>query len=555
MIEQLNSDIDLSPIAGFADYIPNPVFSTLLNIRSKIILFTTGNRFGKSRSVSRAKGVYPILGACPFPDHNIKPGDKCRTIRFAAELLPEDKENEVKNTVYPFLKSQIANYFIKKDITARVPVVTVQPLMGGAPAHLEFVSYGQSIQAQAGVERRAICPDEVCPYEFYEESMPRLATTNGQFVAGCTPVDAGWMYTELYERARTYIRTPKVIERFKSQHGQTFKTVEKTDSKSDITVLQAATDDNPIWEGLILKKKEEIKKGITLIEDFPFDTVSEYLDSVFMYADPAVVSMRRYGIFAQISGAVHKEFSWAVHMIDGKRYFPNGMPKDGIFARSIDYHQSVPWAIIFCYLSEDDELFIWDEMNPDPHDFTTFSICKEMMSKSLDHKFRVNLIDKLANEIQTNALTSNRTATDEINSILREHGRLSYDKDTAFTSWDDKTTLGEDRVRERLINAKLCGRPFNNDQMVNGKKTRIPTMWIFDSCLEMGKSLKSWKMETWIDRDSVVTKDPKDKKESKWSHFNMALECLLKDSRFKVNNYTYAPREQFDKATYFHGGR
>ena len=45
-----------------------------------------------------------------------------------------------------------------------------------------------------------------------------------------------------------------------------------------------------------------------------------------------------------------------------------------------------------------------------------------------------------------------------------------------------------------------------------------------------------------------------EEKESKWSHFNMALECLLKDSRFKVNNYTYAPREQFDKATYFHGG-
>ena len=553
MIEQLYTDIDLTPILGFASYLPNAVFAQLLNIRNKVVMFTTGNRFGKTLAMTRAYGAYPILGLCPIADHNIKPEDKCRTIRFAAELLPEDKDNEVKNTVYPQLKQQLVVGLIKKDITSRTPVITVQPMLGGKPAHLEFVSYGQSSQAQAGVERRAIVTDEVCPYEFYEESLPRLATTNGQFIAGCTPVDAGWMYTELYERARFYIRTPIVREYLAKQMGQKYKEVEKTDSKSDICVLQAATDDNPIWKLMIERKKQDIKEGLISKEDFPFETVSEYLDSVFMYDDPDTIAMRRYGIFRQITGAVHKEFSWNTHVIEGKKYFPNGIPKKGIFARSIDYHQSVPWAIIFCYLSEDDELFIWDEMNPDPHGWTTYSICKEMMAKSLDYSFRVNLIDKLANETQTNVVTVNRTATDEINAILREHGRLAYDKDTAFIAWDDKTTIGEAKVSERLINAKICGKPFNNLQMVNGKKVRIPTMWIFDNCKQMPLSLKNWKMESWVDRDSVVTKDPKDKRESKWSHFNCALECVLKDSRFKVRNYSYAPRSDFERAHYFQG--
>ncbi len=175
------------------------------------------------------------------------------------------------------------------------------------------------------------------------------------------------------------------------------------------------------------------------------------------------------------------------------------------------------------------------------------------MAKSLDYSFRVNLIDKLANETQTNVVTVNRNATDEINAILREHGRLAYDKDTAFIAWDDKTTIGEAKVSERLINAKICGKPFNNLQMVNGKKVRIPTMWIFDNCKQMPLSLKNWKMESWVDRDSVVTKDPKDKRESKWSHFNCALECVLKDSRFKVRNYSYAPRSDFERAHYFQG--
>jgi hypothetical protein len=516
-------------------------------------LIVTGNRFGKTRALTRAKGVYPVLGLCPIPDHNIKPEDKCRVIRFAAELLPEDKDNEVKNTVYPLLKYQLPCSVVKKDITARSPVITVTPMLGGKSAQLEFVSYGQTSQAQAGVERRIIIPDEVSPYEFYEESLPRLATTNGQFCVGATPIEAGWMYTELYERARTYIRTPAVRSFLLKQYGQKVKQVEKTDSKSDICVIQAATDDNPIWELMLRQKKNEIKKGIIKSEDFPFDTVNEYLDSVFMYDDPDTIAMRRYGVFRQITGAVHKEFSWQVHVIDGKRYFPDGIPRGWKFARMIDYHQSVPWAISWIALSNDDEAFVWEEMNPDPHNYTTYGICQEMIQKSLDYSYRINLIDKLASEIQPNLTTVNRTATDEINHILRENGRLRYDGDTAFQAWDDKTHTGEDKVRERLINAKICGSPFKNDQMLNGRKVKLPTLWILDNCKQHALSLKNWKMTEWLDRDAQVTKDPRDKKESKWSHFNMCLEAIFKDSRFKVTNY-YSPRDEFhQKNTFFQG--
>ena len=525
-----------------------------MELRNKIVLFVTGNRFGKTRYLTR-DSVYRAMGASPIHEHNIKPEDKCRVIRFASELMPEDKEHEVKNTVYPFLKSQLPGTMLIKDITARSPVMTFKPLLGGKPGQFEFTSYGQSIQAQAGAERRLIVVDEVCPYEYYEESMPRLATTNGQFIAGCTPVEAGWMYTEIFERARMYIRTPIVREFLLKQYGQRTRQVEKTDSKSDICVLQAATDDNPIWNIMIQKKKQEIKDGIIKLEDFPYDTVSQYLDSVFPYDDPDTVAMRRYGVFRQITGAVHKEFSWSIHMIDLKRYFPNGIPKGWKFARAIDYHQSVPWALTWIVLSPDDEAFVWEEFNPDPHSWTTFAICKEMMDKSLDYSYRVNLIDKLANETQPNITTVNRTARDEINSILREYGRLSFNKDTAFEAWDDKTTIGEDRVRERLINSKICGRPFNNTQKMYGVEKRIPTLWIGDNCRQHGLSLKNWKMEEWLDRDAIITKDPKDKKESKWSHFNRTLECIFKDSRFKCSNIPFSARDEFYERKQFFQGR
>ena len=53
----------------------------------------------------------------------------------------------------------------------RNPVITVSPGLGGDNAFVEFVSYGQSIQAQAGVDRKAIVIDE----QIFEHNHPQLA--------------------------------------------------------------------------------------------------------------------------------------------------------------------------------------------------------------------------------------------------------------------------------------------------------------------------------------------------------------------------------------------
>ena len=528
-------EVDLNPYVNFTKYLPNPVFATLMAVRNRVVMLFSGNRYGKTRAISRAC-VFRGMGLSKHADHNIKPEDECRTIRFAAKMLPQDKDNEVKNTIYPMIKLQMPHNYIVKDITARVPVITYKPRLGGKNAMFEFVSYGQEDDTHAGHERRLIVLDEVPPYEVYEESVPRVITVNGQIIGGTTPVEAGWMHTELYEQAKVFYRTDAVRAFIKKQYGQEYKPVERTDSLKDIAIIQAATDDNPIWALFMQERFAEIAKGILKKEDFPFETVSEYLDAGYLYSDPDTMAMRRYGIFRQITGAVHKEFHWQTHVVPGGKYFPTGIPADWKFARMIDYHQSVPWAMMWIALSPDDEAFVWEEMNPNPHDKTTYDITSEMMTRSKDYRYRINLIDKLANETQPNCRTANRTALDEINAILRERGRLSYDGDTAFEAWDDRTTTGEDRVRQRLINSLKCGYPFNNRQRnEDGVKVRIPTLWILDNCRETALSLKNWKMNTWTERDSIITKDPKDSKENKWSHFNMCLEAIFKDSRFRAN--------------------
>ena len=557
MAEQYDlRNFDFTPYLGWLGFIQNPVYDTLRLMPNKIVLFVSGNRYGKTFSMCRLAMENGVLGTNPIPRRNIMPDTpvKYRTIRIGAELLPEDKEHEVRSTAYPMLKSMMPSTFIIKDITARSPVVTTRPIKGGKPIMYEFVSYGQAAQAQAGVDRWMIFVDEVCPYAFYEESMPRLLTTNGQFIAGATPVEAGWMYTELYERAKYICRTECVRAFLKKQYGQTHPKMERTDSKADIGVIQAATDDNPIWQVRVDKKKEEIKAGIIKKADFPYDTVSEFIDAGYMYDDMDTIAMRRYGIFRQITGAVHKEFQWNTHVIEEGKYFPTGIPEPWKFARMIDFHTSVPWAITWIALSPEDEAFVWEEMNPDPHDWTTNAICKEIAKRSLHYKYRINLIDKLSTDKQ---VITNTSCQEDMNKYFREWGRLAYDKDTPWESWEDKSTKGQDKVRERLINAKICGKPFNNSQMIHGVKERLPTLWIFDKCRNMALSLKSWKQEEWLSRESIVTKDPKDKTEVKWSHFNKTLEAVMMDSRFRAGRREYSTeaREQVMAGRYFKGAR
>jgi len=544
--------IDWSVYAGFANYIGNPVFGTIIGLRNQTILVVSGNRFGKTKALTRVQ-VYSVMGMRKHADQNITPADSCRVIRLASETLPNDKENEVRNTIYPAIKEQLPKDRIIKDITARDATITVQPLMGGARAQLEHVSYGQSTQSQAGQARKAILVDEVCPYAFYEESVPRLATTYGQLWIGTTPVEAAWMYTEIYERARVYYRTKAVREFMKKDMGITVAAAEITDSKQDIAVVQAASDDNPIFKILVDKKHQEIKDGLLKPEDFPYGNVSEYLDSIFMYDDKDTVAMRRYGIFKQITGAVHKEFNWNIHMIPEGKYFPMGIPHDVIHARMIDYHQSVPWAVNWIFLSKENEAFVYRELDPDPHTWTTLGICKEMALISRDYKYAINLIDPLSNHKQVNTNTS---CLEDMNRIFLEMKREQLGTGGYWEPWDTKGTKGEDAVRERLINSKICGTPFNNLQKIDGKEVRLPTLWIFDSCKQTGLSLKNWKMETWLDRNAQVTKDPKDSTEQRFSHHNMTLEAIFKDARFRGTPYVYqSKREDFFEKRYFQGRR
>jgi len=508
---------DIGDWVGLFSYIPTQFFKWLLTSPCKITCLFFGNQTGKTECVAMDQ-IFSILGMHPNVNKRIKPEDTIRTIRFASQTLPGEKEEvEVKNTQYPAFKRRFPQHMIEKEITSRKPTLTVKTPEGGN-VQVEFVSFSQETQSGAGVQRKRIWIDEESSRDFYEEQIPRLLAADGDIIFTFTPVPGaiGWEFDELYERARIIYRTPAVRARIKERHGEDYPECQITDSKDDICVIMAATDDNPIYEEIAKKRSEQTGKVIT---------AKEYIDSMFdMFDDEDVVDARRYGLFRQLSGKIYKSFS-STQVIKPETYFPDGIPHDWKHYRGIDYHQSNPWACVWLSLSPQDEIFVWEDYAPSPQRMITYDIAENIASRSRDFRYVFNMIDPNASNRQPN---TNLTTIDDLNRYFKEFRDREICSGGSWQGWDTHGGRGREELTKRLINSVKVGKPFNNKVVMEGRAVFLPTIWIFQNCKNVIESMKNWRLEQWASRESLAKNDPREKSQMRWSHFPICIECLLK---------------------------
>ena len=449
-----------------------------------------------------------------------------RVFRFCAETLPtekgstggsDDQSEEIKNSIYPAFKKWLPKYLIKSDITSRgTSVVVFDPNSGksfgnldysGSDIIVEFTSYSQTVQAGAGVQRLSCWCDEEPPFDFYDEQLPRLVAEDGDFIMSLTPARRmSWTYDEIFEKARLYIRTDNICNFLTEKEGKEVKQVEWTDSEQNIAVIQAATDDNPTLSRNAIEKK-------------------------FAWEDPDTIATRRYGVFTQASGKIFPEFNWNVHFIDKDRYFKHGIPAIWCHGRAIDYHERNPWAIVWAAISPTDELFVYIDWEVSPLKWVTPSISEEIGKRSGLQRYSVNLIDPLANKVQTNTGT---TVVEDLNRIFYQ---LKMDGTCLGGYWepyDTKGTKGRDEIRLRLRNSTIVGKPFCNKIQKDGVSRNVPTLWVLNNCKATANSIKQWRYDEWKTGNQTSTNDRKEATGQKFSHLCTALEGLLKDNRFRA---------------------
>ena len=540
---------DVNSWTGFFQFIPTNVFHWVLTSPCKITCLFTGNQFGKNE-VTTMDYTLRVLCRHPNKQKNVMPDDRVRVFRFASQTLPGEKEEEeVKNTQYPALKRRLPSSLIEKDITARKPVITAKCSAGGN-AQFEFVSFGQEVQAGAGVQRRSVWIDEECSKDFFEEQLPRLLAADGDIIFTFTPVPGaiGWEFDELFERARIIYRTEHVRNRFKERHNETYPEMQVTDSTDDICVIMAATDDNPIYEELAKKKSEITGKAVT---------AKEYIDSIFsIYDDEDVIDARRYGIFRQLSGKIHKSFSQDVHVINPEKYFREGVPDDWKHFRGVDYHTYNPWACLWASVSPEDEIFVWCEYSANAQKMITYDIALNIAQRSGDYRYLVDFMDPLASTKQVN---TNLTTIEDMNRFFREFKRQDIGTGAHWIPWDTKGGRGREELTKRLINSVKVGVPFNNKVTVGDgaekRATRLPTLWITNNCRLLIESMKNWRLEEWATREMLSRNDPKEKEQKKWSHFPITLESMLKSPYLSNARWGTTNISPIRPKAYFQGAR
>ena len=176
-------------------------------------------------------------------------------------------------------------------------------------------------------------------------------------------------------------------------------------------------------------------------------------------------------------------------------------------------------------------MFIYKEWSPSPSKWVTETICKTIAERSGSDKFVCNMIDSLASTNQNN---TGKTTIEEMDYYFRKLVREGIGTGTNWRAWNSKGEVGRDEIKRRLKNSLTVGKPFNNIQIRDGVTHRLPTLWVFQNCREMAKSLKHWRLETWASNRQLATKDRKETPAQKFSHYCTALECLLKVREFRV---------------------
>lgn len=505
-------------------------FKWLSESRSSIVCLYTGNQFGKNASVARHY-VDRLIGKCLVKEKNFC-NSQVRTIRFISETLPESTnvkelgEREVSNTQYPEFRKWCPPYLIRKDITSRTKVMSIKDRFGGSDFLIEFMSYGQDDQRGAGQQRASIWIDEEINKSSYEEQIPRLYVASqkpDQYIADVifsfTPAPGciGWEFDELFERARWVYRTRSVRNRWLERTGQKVVQIEDRGPGRDITVIMASTYDNPTFSKEIIDGK------------------------LSQYDDQDVVDARGYGMFRQLSGKIFKTFEPNIHIIDLYSY-KDFIPRDWKIFRGIDFHEHNDWAIPWVTVSPEDEMFIYQEYSPNPEKVVNYEVAREITLRTGDYKSSLDLIDPLANKTQTN---TGRTVIQDLNDYFQEFKREGLGTGGYWEPWDTKNPRGRDEFRKRLKNSIKATKPF--------LKTGLPTIWFHNACTQAILSMKNWRIEEWASRESLLTKDAKNTPQMRWSHYPIAIECLLKRPEISMARFgtrhtdERRPKEYFNR--------
>lgn len=489
--------MDFERFDSLISYQWHPMALKFLMSPASTRVIITGNQAGKTATAMMDASLR-LLGIHPVKKRN----NITKPIRCISKCLPKSDEADEENAQYTEFKMRFPHDMIRKDVTARSPMVILNDIHS-IEKKIEFLSKNMDIDALMSVQRSAYYQDEEIEKVKFDESQMRMLSTGGDTTITLTPVKGmDWTYDNIWKKARNIYRSETIQKRFNLPEHEYNK------SGRDIDIFCWATDDNPILR----------------VED-----VDRIMSEVGADDDDDTMAMRRYGVFRQISGRMYKKFDPVIHSISYDTYYKEEVFRNYWHYRIIDFHPTKPWYISFVAISPQQEWFVWNEMILKHDNYTTRELREMIKEQSMlpeDHEFnRRTIIDPLATIKQ--AVREGEQRGYSIKEDLERglHGLRRVE------SADTKNEQGRMNIKHRLNNAIKCQEPFNNTLIADGEEPDPryglyqPTLWILENCKGHIEHLKNWRTTDYKTDQAKAVHDDK-RIIQKYSDFCRNLEFL-----------------------------
>jgi len=365
--------------------------------REPLKAFLGGNRSGKTTAGICDDLIQAVDRDC-LPER-LLPFKKWEP-PFHCRIIAPDFTSTMEGVIFPKLrewtpKSQLVGGSFDKAFDKANRVLR---FVNGST--FDFLTFEQDLDKFGGAAKHRIHYDEEPPKDIRNESLMRLIDYGGDELFTMTPLQGmSWMYDEIWEPW-----TKGKLE--------------------DGMVVLVDMDDNPHLDE---KTKKRVLKGLSEEER----------------------QARKSGRFVHFAGMIYDDFSRNFHVIP-ETSPPNSVPDGAQVYVGIDPGMRFMAAVVWCYLTPDDTMVVFDELALEGH--IVEKVCEAI--KLVNHK-HASIINGVSVPL-TPAWYVIDPAARNVNHQTGRSDQMEYtDHGIVTILGQNSVTAGINRVKERLQTRRL----------------------------------------------------------------------------------------------------
>lgn len=392
LLDEYEAALRANPLIGYEPHVKQVPFHTA---RTPVKCFLGGNRSGKTTAGILDDIIQGIdADAVPEPLR----GFKRWVPPFYCRIITPDFTSTMEGVIFQKLREWMPRSQLVGDSWSKAYDKQLRQLRLKNGSVYDFMTFEQDLDKFGGAAKHRIHYDEEPPRLIRQESLMRLIDFAGDELFTMTPLHGmSWMFDEFYDPWER-----GVLE--------------------DATVVVVDMDDNPHLDD---KTKKRVLAGLSEEER----------------------AARKSGRFVHFAGLVYSDFSRTRHVVPTA-----SVPPRATVVAAIDPGIRHMAAVVWAYMTEDDDLVVFDEITPQGE--TIRDVCRAIKMIELKHGHRDPVSGRVT-PLKPPVYVIDPAARN-VSSHTGRSDQMEYmDNGVITILGQNAVTAGINRVKERLQTDRL----------------------------------------------------------------------------------------------------